>query len=164
MFMSAQRPWSGKPSLPEKVDNLHYDTHYLQLGLKPKKAWLCLTSFVVHPSVVCCLCTKMYVFNEQICPILFLLERLFGCMCVCVRLLTKSSVTYFSTFFCCDSVFIPVMITAQLGTTEYIYTMKRKKKDLYMQCRNQCVVLHNRLGCSFADTAFETSPLKGSQK
>lgn len=84
MFMSAQRAWSGKPSLPEKVDNLHHDTHYLQLGLKPKKAWLCLTSFVVHPSVVCCLCTKMYVFNEQICPVLFLLERLFGCMYVCV--------------------------------------------------------------------------------
>lgn len=53
-------------------------------------------------------------------------------MCACVRLLTKSSVTYFSTFFCCDSVFIPVMITAQLGTTEYIYTMKEKKKKTYI--------------------------------
>lgn len=50
--------------------------------------------------------------------------RVCACVRVCAYKLTKSSVTYFSTLFCCD-VFISAMNTAQLGTTDYIYTTKR---------------------------------------
>lgn len=173
-----------KHSFTKKVDNHHHDTCYLQLGglgfVEPantKKTWLCWITFVVHPSVLCCLCTKLCVFNEQICLVLFLLERLFGsacvdvCMyacvyvCVCVCWLNRlshifllSSVAMFSSLWWLQLSWGP----------RSIFTLWKgeKKQDLmqYMQCRSQCAVLHNRLGCSFADTAFETSPMKGSQK